>query len=115
MNIKMYKEKAVVVKAYLKDFEPVFKNREKLQSWKNAFYELMRYQLTYGFAYDIQIYERRKNGVYVYMVVKNAYIDHVTGLLTDLGYANVQVEEYDVGILDGYDIPDDVYSLYIDF
>ena len=49
-----------------------------LNEWKNAFYEIWRWQMTWDFAYSIRVSERRESGVYISMLVKKTFIENVT-------------------------------------
>lgn len=72
--------------------------------WKNAFYQMWRYQMTWDFAYSIKVAERRKTGVYVSLLIKKAYLRQVKEMLGDLGYKNISEWEEHVGIVQLYDI-----------
>lgn len=88
--------------------------------WKDAFYELWRYQMTWSFAYKIEVIESggsyfdRK--VFVELVVKEAYKTNALDLMETLGYRNVKTEDIKVGIVNEYkhDL-DDIYELILDF
>ena len=81
---KMYDEKksAIRVTARYEDFEG------DIAKWKDSFYTVWRYQLTWSFAYRIDLRESRK-GVFIDLLVKPAYRKNVIEMLEDLGYRNV--------------------------
>lgn len=72
--------------------------------WKDAFYQLWRYQMTWDFAYSIRVSERRETGVYVSLLIKKAYTKQVKKLLADLGYRKISEWGEHVGIVQTYDI-----------
>ena len=95
------KEKAIYVTSKLEDFDG------DVQKWKDAFYELWRYQMTYSFAYKIEVkesggsYFERK--VFVDLLVRENYKDNVIDLMKTLGYQNINISEETIGIIDGYE------------
>lgn len=95
------KEKAYRIIAHLKDFEG--------ESWKLAFYDLWRYQMTYSMAYLIEVIESNRNGVYVHMVVKSAYAKSMVDSMESLGYRNISAEEEYFLIAESYDYDPDDY------
>lgn len=96
--MKMQKRKAVRIVAYLNDFDS---NGNK---WRDSFYELWRYQMTWGFAYSINLYESRQKGVYVCMDVKTEYKKDALATMEDLGYKRVSAQDVTGGIFDSWDM-----------
>lgn len=92
--MKVEKRKAHAMIAYLNDFQG-----GDLNKWRNSFYELWRYQLTFNFAYDIQLCESNKNGVYVVVYCKNGYKNAAIETMENLGY-KVRVEDVVAGVVD---------------
>ena len=91
---------AVRIESDLNDFSG------SLNEWKNAFYEIWRWQMTWDFAYSIRVSERRESGVYISMLVKKAFLKNVKDLLDRLGYKNATVTKEHIGIIQTYDIDD---------
>lgn len=91
------KKKALVVEAELSDYGG--------DDWRGAFYELWRYELTWGFAYKLELCERR-SGVYVKAVIKEAYRRNVEETMDALGYKNLTITETNVGIVYALDRDD---------
>ena len=94
MKLTVEKENAYRIMSSFKDFEG------SVDEWKAKFYELWRYQLTWGFAYRIDL--ETKSGVYVCLLVREAYRKNVLSLMDDLGYKNVREEVEKIGVVCGY-------------
>lgn len=82
-----------------------------VEEWKQAFYEVWRHQLTYNFAYEIELRENR-SGVFLSMLVRESFKEQAKGL-EELGY-QFTIDEETAGIVEGYDLPDDVECLFVD-
>lgn len=82
-----------------------------LQKWKDAFYEVWRHQLTYSFAYEIEIRETRA-GVRLSMLVRESYKEQAKGL-EELGY-RFTIEEEEAGVVSDYDMPEGVETLFVE-
>lgn len=89
---------AIRLEADCNDFEG------DVEKWKDAFYQIWRYQMTWDFAYSIKVAERRETGVYLSMLIKKAYAKQVKELLKDLGYMKISISPEHVGIVQTYDI-----------
>lgn len=96
-KVFMSLERATLVEAWLGDFDG------DIAKWKDSFYQLWRYQMTWSFAYQIGLIERR-NGVYVRMIVRPAYRKSLEETMPDLGYGNIKFEDCKVVIADGYSV-----------
>ena len=103
--MKIYTEKAYRFTATYESFDG---NGE---TWRNAFYEVWRHQLTYSFAYEIELRENR-SGVFLSMLVKEDCKDKAEGL-AELGY-HFSIDEEPAGIVYGYELPDDVESVFVE-
>jgi len=85
-----------------------------VEKWKNAFYEIWRYQLTYNFAYEISLIERRckdnqnKWTVWVSLLVREGFKKNIVETMEELGYGNIKVEEESVGVVELYGVADKV-------
>lgn len=63
MKCRVEHEDAIRVTAHFEDFDG------SLEDWKETWYTLWRYQMTFSFAYEIALQHARHNGVYVDMLV----------------------------------------------
>ena len=73
-----------------------------VEKWKLAFYEIWRYQMTWGFAYEIAVREGHK-GVFVDLLVKPAYAKSAQDMMYDLGYNGLTVYNEDVGLVSAWE------------
>ena len=109
---KVYDEarKAIDVVAYLRDFHG------NVETWKKSFYEVWRYQMTWGFAYKIEVNESRERGVFLHMIVSTSYAEQVRRMLENLGY-KWKEGDAKIGIVYGVDHEDldDVDELVIEW
>ena len=107
---KVYDEKkpALRIVAHYENFDG------GIERWKDSFYILWRYQLTWDFAYRIDVRESRKRGVYVDLLIQPAYKDTLLETMDDLGYKDIQTDETFVGLIDAYDIGD-IEELILDY
>jgi len=105
------KEPAVEVSAWYEDFDG------NVQKWRDSFYTLWRYQLTWDFAYRIDVRETRSKGTYVSLLIRKAYKEQVLETMDDLGYKNILTSDTKVGIVYGFETPEveDIEDLVIDY
>lgn len=103
--MKIYTEKAYRFTATFERFDG------DVEKWKQAFYEVWRHQLTYSFAYEIELRENR-SGVFLSMLVKEDYKDKAEGL-AELGY-HFSINEEPAGIVNGCELPDNVESVFVE-
>ena len=110
MTVYDRREEALEVKATFADFDG------GLEKWKESFYQLWRYQLTWDFAFRFDLKEN-KNGVYVDMLIELSFLESVLKTLEALGYRNVKITEESVGIISGFDHDelDGVADVFIDW
>ena len=103
------KAKALLITAHYSDFDG------DLQKWKNSFYEVWRYQMTWSFAYRIEIIDGT-NGVFISLLIRPDYETPLMATLEDLGYRKVTKTETSVGIVDYYGRKEleNIEELYID-
>ena len=87
------------VRTYISDFD-----KESGNNWKESFYELWRYQMTWDFAHEIKVHEVSGGDVCVSMLIKKAFKDNVLDTMKYLGYRNIRIEEEHVGVIQLYDI-----------
>jgi len=91
---------AVEIKAWYKDFGGT------LDEWKDAFYQVWRYQLTYEFAHEIKVLETRSSGVYFNIICKPCFKDDCLELLKSLKCNNIIVDPCLCGSVSAYDFPE---------
>lgn len=103
--MKMEKRKAIRLVTYLNDFKG-----GDLNSWRNSFYEIWRYQMTFGFAFRIELQESRAKGVYVCIYAKNGYKQNALDMLEYLGYGRVEVSAATAGVFDELEIDVDLIT-----
>ena len=105
------KQKAIRILSWYEDFDG------NVDRWKDSFYTLWRWQLTYDFAYSIVLRETRAKGVYVSLLVKPAFKDCVLDTMKDLGYREIKAEDEMVGLIYGYDRKEleDIEEVFIDY
>lgn len=109
LRVTVRTEDAVYVTADLSDFDG------DVPKWKNAVYELFRYDMTWSFAHKIEVTENRSTGVFVRVVLKPAYEEPLIRTMENLGFRNLNVYHEDVGVIDGLDLPDDLLLDYVYF
>ena len=110
MKATVYNEDAVRFIAHLKDFTPT-DEANKVKEWKMKCYTIFQYQMTWSFAYSIDICESRTNGVYVYILSKKAFKDNVKDMPDDLGFKHECYDEK-VGIIEEYELPEGMYEVF---
>lgn len=114
-KLKAEKEKAVRVVSHYSDFDEEVWTRgfDKSTAWKLAFYEMWRLQMTWGFAYEIEVMDSRKNGAFIDILAKEAFADNVKGSMEDLGFGGITTHEEYVMLVDDMDFDDYTYSVSI--
>ena len=95
----METRKAIRITARYREFNGT------LEQWKESFYELWRYQLTWGFAYSLGLNEGRE-GVFLELAIRPQYRDHVIDLMERLGYEGIFEADHTLGIIDPYELED---------
>lgn len=101
--MKMNRRKAIRMVTYLKDFKG-----GDVNTWRNSFYEVWRYQMTWGFAYRIELQESRANGVYLLIDSRLGYKQNVLDMLDDLGYGRVDTHDVTAGVFDELELDIDI-------
>ena len=91
------KKKAVYITASLNDFDG------DVPKWKEAFYELWRYQMTWDYAWQITVNESRSDGVYVRIIASPAYKKNLVDLMEYIGYRNITVADTFIGEVSAFD------------
>lgn len=107
--MKVAKEKAVRFVSHYTDFDG------DVSKWKETFYTIWRYQMTWSFAYEIDLIDGH-NGVFIDILAKEDFASNVRELLPDLGYGKITEYECKVGFVPSYryDELDDVEMLILD-
>ena len=101
-RVYVYTEDAVHIVSHLNDFTG------NVQEWKNAVYELFRYDMTWSFAYKIDVIESRSSGVFVSIVARPAYEQSILDTMEDLGFRNTVAKHEDIGWIECTDLPEDM-------
>ena len=96
------REKATRIIANLNDFDG------DVAAWKNAFYELWRWQMGWNFAYKMELFDGRRNGVALVMLIKSNYKDSVLSTMEDYGYRNIKAYDETVATVDLFDFGEDI-------
>ena len=99
-NPVIERDKAIIVEATYADFDG------GLDEWRQSFYNIWRYQMTWDYAYRIVVAERRSSGVYVRLLIKPVFKSDVLDMMDDLGYRNVTTEDTRVEFISSYDVQD---------
>lgn len=105
-RVNVYMEDAVHIVSFLNAFDG------NVSEWKNAVYDLFRWDMTWSYAYKIDVIENRKNGVFVSLVIKPSFETSVVDTMTDLGFREVKTYHEDIGHIECTDLPED---MLIDF
>ena len=85
-----------------------------LDRWKDSLYMLFRYNMTWSFAYSIDVIESRSRGVFVSLRINPAYRDELLATMEDLGYRDTKVSDDPIGHIECTDLPDDMpYDLVL--
>lgn len=100
VKLNAWEETSYLMTSRFEDFDG------DLQKWCNSFYEVWRHQMTWGFAYEIEVIDSRANGVFLSIRVKPSFKSHAEEMLEMLGYKNVSVEEEKIGVIESYDVPE---------
>ena len=104
----VYLEEAVRVYSHLNDFPGTD------SEWKDAVYQLFRYNMTWDFAYRIDVFEGRSRGVFVVLLIKPAYEERLKATMDDLGFKNVVSAHEEIGVLECTDLPDNHLIEYVE-
>lgn len=105
-RVNVYMEKSLLVTAKWSDFDG------DVQQWKDAIYELFRYQMTWSFAHQIELIDSRNSGVFVSIHCRPAYKENLLDTMEDLCFRNVNVTSEEIGVIECTDLPED---MLIDF
>ncbi len=105
-RVDVYMKDAVYIASYLNDFDG------SVQDWKNAVYEIFRWDMTYGFAHQIDVKESCSSGVFVYIIAKPSYEKNILETMEDLGFRNTISRHEDIGTIECTEFPED---MLIDF
>lgn len=101
--MEIFKEKAYRFTASFKEFDG------DVAKWRDAFYEVWRHQLTYNFAYEIELRENR-SGVFLSMLVRESFKECAEGF-DEYGY-KFSIDEETAGVINDYDLPDGVECIF---
>jgi len=98
INELFTEKRALWIRAYYEHFDG------DLHRWMDSFYQLWRYQLTFDFAYKLELQETRTAGIYVSMLVKPEYEKQLLTTMVNLGYRNIRNNEDTVTVVHSYDL-----------
>lgn len=107
-RVNVYAKEAVTIYAYWKDFDG------DIQKWKNSIYEMFRWDMTYGYAHDILVYESNECGAYIRLIIKPSFEDSVIDTMDYLGFKELKVTHDEVGVIECTDLPSDaLYDIIV--
>lgn len=101
-RVNVYMEDTVHVWSHLEDFDG------DVAKWKNAIYELFRYDMTWSFAHKIDVIDSRSSGVFVSIISKPAFEESLLDTMHDLGFRNIKSEHEDIGAIECTELPEDM-------
>lgn len=101
-RVNLYTEDAVLITSHWKDF------KGELQDWRNAIYDLFRWDMTYSYAHKIDVIESRKNGVFVSLRIKPKFEGSIIGTMEDLGFGGIESTHEDIGTIECTELPEDM-------
>lgn len=90
------------IRTFLEDFDGT------VEEWKKAFYEIWRYQMTWSFAHEISVHEVHGGDVCVSILAKDAYLNSAKSMMESLGYRNLQTSKEHLGVIETYELDDDM-------
>lgn len=102
VRVDVYSEKALRINASFQDFDG------DVTKWKESFYTVWRYQMTWSFAHEIFLVDRRSSGVNLVMICKPKHKEDILNMMEDLGYRNVFCDDEDIGTIECTEFPDDM-------
>ena len=108
-RVNVYTEKAIRVTSFYDDF------KGGVDKWKDSFYQLWRLQLTWSYAYRLELHETRRSGVFVDILCKPSYVDELVANMGEFGYRAITTESCNVGMVDGYELPDGIDYMEVDY
>ena len=108
VKIDVWEENSFLMTASYEDFDG------NILRWRESFYEIWRYQMTWDFAIDIEVAESRRRGLFVRLRVKPSFKEDAEHMLEDLGYRNVEVTEEKIGVVETYDVPEDWWDVILE-
>lgn len=107
-TVNVYAEDVVCIYANLDNFEG------GLAEWKDSIYQLFRYNMTFDFAHRIDVREGRKNGVYVYLVIRPAFQESLMNTMDELGFKNPIVTHEEIGAIECTDLPENMMFDFVE-
>lgn len=105
-RVLVYAEDALYITSTLNDFDG------DVQKWKNAVYEMFRWDMGYSFAHKIDVVESRSSGVFILLICKPKFEKSIVETMKDNGFRNIKVRHDDIGVIECTEFPDD---MLIDF
>jgi len=112
------KQNAKLVIAYASDFDE--QGNDWTRAWQGAYFNLLSWKNTWGFASNLDIGESRKEGVFVRVVIPceepeaTERADRLVEWMEEMGYRNIKVSDVDIKVIDIEERGDYAYEYYID-
>ena len=100
-TVDVYFEDAVRISAYYEDFDG------DVKKWKNAVYEMFRWNMTYSFANKIDVLESRSSGVFLLIFANPKFEKNIVETMEDLGFRNIRAEHEDIGVIECTTLPEE--------
>ena len=70
-----------------------------VEKWQQAYFQLLSLNNTYSFAYEMDVHESSKNGVFVCVVLRcTNYKDRLVDYMNDLGYRAIKTYAVTVAV-----------------
>ena len=118
-KIAVEKVKAVRIVSHYADFDQTKWNsdateEQKAECWKLAFYEMWRMQMAWGYAYEIEVIESRKNGVFISILAKKTYEVNAKDTMESIGFGGITMHDEYVALTNGFELDDETYSVFVD-
>lgn len=101
-RVDVYVEQYAHIVSHLSDFDG------DTQKWKNAVYDLFRWNMTYSYAYKINVNESRSRGVFVCIYCRPKFEEPLLDTMEDLGFRNTKATHEDFGTIECTEFPEDM-------
>lgn len=105
-RVDCYMEDALYITSNLNDFDG------DVQKWKNAVYEMFRWDMGYSFAHKIDLIDSRSSGVFILLICRPKFEQSIVDTMEDNGFRNIKVRHENIGAIECTEFPED---MLIDF
>ena len=102
IRVPIYLEDCVHITSTLEDFDG------DVQKWKNAVYDMFRWDMTYSFAHKIDLIDSRSSGVFILIIAKPSYEKNIIETMEDNGFRNIKSHHEYIGSIECTEIPEDI-------